>query len=40
MQQATADLPEDAWSRLLWLWERPPVQKARLAFSMANISIR
>eukprot|EP00887_Chlorella_sp_A99_P003315 scaffold26.g3315.t1 len=40
VDNATVDLPEDAWARLLWLWERPSVQKFRLAFSMANISIR
>jgi hypothetical protein len=34
------ELPPDAWGRLLWLWDRPPVQRLRLTISMANLSIR
>ena len=28
------------WGKLLWLWDRPPVQKLRLTWSLANISIK
>lgn len=28
------------WGKLLWLWDRPPVQRIRLTISMANLSIR
>lgn len=34
------ELPEDTWGKLLWLWDRPPVQRLRLTVSMANLSIR
>ena len=28
------------WGKLLWLWDRPPVQKLRLTWSLANIGIK
>ena len=34
------ELPEDMWGKLLWLWDRPPVQRLRLTVSMANLSFR
>lgn len=34
------ELPDDTWGKLLWLWDRPPVQRIRLTVSMANLSIR
>ena len=34
------ELPDDTWGKLLWLWDRPPVQRLRLTISMANLSIR
>lgn len=40
MEEVQRDLPEDTWGKLLWLWDRPPVQRLRLTISMANLSIR
>lgn len=40
MDELQKDLPEDTWGKLLWLWDRPPVQRLRLTVSMANLSIR
>lgn len=34
------ELPDDLWGKLLWLWDRPPVQRIRLTVSMANLSFR
>lgn len=34
------ELPDDLWGKLLWLWDRPPVQRMRLTFSMVNLSFR
>lgn len=34
------ELPDDLWGKLLWLWDRPPVQRIRLTFSMVNLSFR
>lgn len=34
------ELPDDTWGKLLWLWDRPQVQRIRLTISMANLSIR
>ncbi len=31
---------QDAWGKVLWVWDRPPVQRLRLTISMANLSIR
>lgn len=31
---------QDTWGKLLWLWDRPPVQRLRLTISMANLSFR
>lgn len=28
------------WGRIMWLWDRPTFQRLRIAFSMANISVR
>lgn len=39
-QTFAEQLPEGFWGKLLWLWERPPVQKLRLTWSLANISIK
>jgi len=33
-------LPDDTWGKLLWLWDRPPVQRLRLTVSMFNLSFR
>lgn len=40
MEEMQRDLPDDTWGKLLWLWDRPPVQRLRLTISMANLSIR
>lgn len=40
MDELQKELPEDTWGKLLWLWDRPPVQRLRLTVSMANLSIR
>jgi hypothetical protein len=29
-------LPQDLWGKLMWVWDRPHVQKLRLTISMAN----
>ena len=31
---------QDMWGRIMWLWNRPTFQRLRIAFSMANISVR
>jgi hypothetical protein len=31
---------QDTWGKMLWLWDRPPVQRLRLTISMANLSFR
>ncbi len=28
------------WGRIMWLWDRPTFKRLRIAFSMANISVR
>jgi hypothetical protein len=40
LQDLAKDLPDDAWGKILWIWDRPQVQKIRLTISMANLSIR
>jgi len=40
VNEVQKELPEDTWGKLLWLWDRPPVQRIRLTISMANLSIR
>lgn len=40
LQDLAQDLPDDAWGKILWIWDRPQVQKIRLTISMANLSIR
>ena len=32
--------PQDMWGRIMWLWDRPTFKRLRIAFSMANISVR
>ncbi|WPT18166.1 hypothetical protein PSENEW3_00006167 [Picochlorum sp. SENEW3] len=39
-EEIKKDLPDDTWGKLLWLWDRPPVQRLRLTISMANLSFR
>jgi hypothetical protein len=39
-QQIHEELPEDTWGKLLWVWDRPGIQKIRLTFSMVNLSFR
>ncbi len=39
-QQIQEELPEDTWGKLLWVWDRPGIQKIRLTFSMVNLSFR
>lgn len=39
-EEIKQDLPDDTWGKLLWLWDRPPVQRLRLTISMANLSFR
>ena len=31
-----AALPQDLWGKVMWVWDRPHVQKLRLTVSMAN----
>lgn len=40
LEEAQHDLPEDLWGKVMWVWDRPHVQKLRLTVSMANFSIR
>ncbi|KAL4423882.1 hypothetical protein ABPG75_001183 [Micractinium tetrahymenae] len=40
LEVAQQDLPEDLWGKVMWVWDRPHVQKLRLTISMANFSIR
>lgn len=40
VNEVQKELPEDTWGKLVWLWDRPPVQRIRLTISMANLSIR
>lgn len=44
LQQSIAEvqrqLPEDTWGKIMWLWDRPPVQRLRLTVSMFNLSFR
>jgi hypothetical protein len=40
VNEVQQELPDDTWGKLLWLWDRPPVQRIRLTISMANLSIR
>jgi hypothetical protein len=28
------------WGQLMWLWNRPTIQRLRFMFSMANLSVR
>jgi len=39
-RQIHEELPEDTWGKLLWVWDRPGIQKIRLTFSMVNLSFR
>ena len=39
-RQIQKELPEDTWGKLLWVWDRPGIQKIRLTFSMVNLSFR
>ena len=39
-RQIHEDLPEDTWGKILWVWDRPGIQKIRLTFSMVNLSFR
>ncbi|PSC73283.1 Plasma membrane iron permease [Micractinium conductrix] len=40
IEETQQELPEDLWGKVMWVWDRPPVQKLRLTISMANFSIR
>jgi hypothetical protein len=40
ISEVQRELPDDAWGKLLWLWDRPPMQRLRLTISMANLSFR
>ncbi|KAL4434780.1 hypothetical protein ABPG77_005307 [Micractinium sp. CCAP 211/92] len=40
LDAAQQDLPEDLWGKVMWVWDRPHMQKLRLTISMANFSIR
>ena len=39
-RQIHEELPEGTWGKLLWVWDRPGIQKIRLTFSMVNLSFR
>lgn len=40
VQEIQQELPDDTWGKLMWLWDRPPVQRLRLTVSMFNLSFR
>jgi hypothetical protein len=31
---------QDAWGRIQWLWDRPPVKRLRITISMAQWTVR